>query len=93
MGPSGHLGSNPKTQSQRDSHMKIKATCVLLGKMQQAGRGTAESLLEGKAPWPEKNAAVLEARRKALSSLRGEVQDNDETDYGEEVEEWKKNNP
>lgn len=67
-----------------------QATCVLLGKMKQEGRGTAERLLEGEClqPWPEQNTAVLEARRKALSTLRGEVQNDSHDDVGgEEVEE------
>ena len=50
--------------------------------MKQKGRETAEHLLEGEGlqPWPEQNTAVLEARRKALSILRGEVQND--SDYG-----------
>ena len=58
--------------------------------MKQEGRGTAERLLEGEClqPWPEQNTAVLEARRKALSTLRGEVQNDSHDDVGgEEVEE------
>lgn len=67
-----------------------QATCVLLGKMKQEGRGTAERLLEGEGlqPWPEQNTAVLEARRRALSNLRGEVQNDSHYGVGgEEVEE------
>ena len=58
--------------------------------MKREGRGTAERLLEGEGlqPWPEQNTAVLEARRRALSNLRGEVQNDSHYGVGgEEVEE------
>lgn len=51
--------------------------------MKQEGRTTAERLLEGEGlpSWPEKNTAVLEERRKALSTLRGDFPDEGDDRY------------
>lgn len=76
-----------RLQTEIDRPCKTKgapeAACKVFGKMKQEGRTTAERFLEGEGlpSWPEKTAAVLEERRKALSILRGDFPDEGDDKY------------